>query len=40
MIKINVTDDDLNDSKDGLRILDGDAKKDGFQIEFKKIGTI
>ena len=31
MIKINVTDVVLNDSKDGLRIPDGDAKKDGFQ---------
>ncbi len=30
---------DPNGSKDGLEILDGDAKKEGFQFEFKKSGT-
>jgi hypothetical protein len=30
---------DPNVAKDGLEILDGDAKKEGFQFEFKKIGT-
>ncbi len=30
---------DLNGAKDGLEILDGDAKKEGFQFEFKKSGT-
>lgn len=30
---------DPNGAKDGLEILDGDAKKEGFQFEFKKTGT-
>ena len=30
---------DPNGPKDGLEILDGDAKKEGFQFEFKKSGT-
>ena len=30
---------DPNGAKDGLEILDGDAKKEGFQFEFKKSGT-
>ncbi len=30
---------DPNGSKDGLEILDGSAKKEGFQFEFKKSGT-
>lgn len=30
---------DPNGTKDGLEILDGDAKKEGFQFEFKKSGT-
>jgi hypothetical protein len=30
---------DPNGPKDGLEILDGDAKKEGFQFEFKKGGT-
>jgi len=35
-ISLNV---DPNGAKDGLEILDGDAKKEGFQFEFKKSGT-
>lgn len=30
---------DPNGAKDGLEILDGNAKKEGFQFEFKKSGT-
>ena len=30
---------DPNGPKDGLEILDGDVKKEGFQFEFKKSGT-
>lgn len=30
---------DPNGPKNGLEILDGDAKKEGFQFEFKKSGT-
>ena len=30
---------DPNGAKDGLEILDGDVKKEGFQFEFKKSGT-
>lgn len=30
---------DTNGAKDGLEILDGNAKKEGFQFEFKKSGT-
>ena len=29
----------VHDLEDGLEILDGDAKKEGFQFEFKKSGT-
>jgi len=30
---------DPNGAKDRMEILDGDAKKEGFQFEFKKDGT-
>lgn len=30
---------DVNGPKDGLEILNGDTKKEGFQFEFKKSGT-
>ncbi len=30
---------DPNGAKDGLEILDGDVKNEGFQFEFKKTGT-
>lgn len=31
--------EDLNGPKDGVEILDGSVKKEGFQFEFKKTGT-